>query len=115
MRPLRGLQETRVATREESGPQPAPSRARTLEAGERWARLAHSAFLLGWPWEAQSSPRVARESWGWRFEFPRETGLILRFAGKAGNPFQTTQGNRLSCRDQEGTQKLSVLFTPRYI
>ena len=29
-------------------------------------------------------------------------GLILRCAGKAGNPFQTTQGNRLSCRDQEG-------------
>ena len=26
----------------------------------------------------------------------------LRCAGKAGNPFQTTQGNRLSCRDQEG-------------
>ena len=25
-----------------------------------------SAFLLGWPWEAQSSPRVARESWGLR-------------------------------------------------
>ena len=23
-----------------------------------------SAFPLGWPWEAQSSPRVARESWG---------------------------------------------------
>ena len=23
---------------------------------------------------------------------PRETGLILRCAGKAGNPFQTTQG-----------------------
>ena len=35
-------------------------------------------------------------------EFPRVTGLILRCAGKAGNPFQTTQGNRLSCRDQEG-------------
>ena len=33
---------------------------------------------------------------------PRETGLILRCAGKAGNPFQTTQGNRHSCRDQEG-------------
>ena len=28
--------------------------------------------------------------------------IILRCAGKAGNPFQTTQGNRLSCRDQEG-------------
>ena len=35
-------------------------------------------------------------------EFPRVDGLILRCAGKAGNPFQTTQGNRLSCRDQEG-------------
>ena len=37
-----------------------------------------------------------------RLEFPHETGLILRCAGKAGNPFQTTQGNRLSCRHQEG-------------
>ena len=37
-----------------------------------------------------------------RLEFPCETGLILRCAGKAGNPFRTTQGNRLSCRDQEG-------------
>ena len=35
-------------------------------------------------------------------EFPRKTGVILRCAGKAGNPFQTKQGNRLSCRDQEG-------------
>ena len=32
----------------------------------------------------------------------RETGPILRCAGKAGNPFQTTQGNLLTCRDQEG-------------
>ena len=37
-----------------------------------------------------------------RLDFPRESGLILRCAGKAGNPFQTTQGNRLSSRDQEG-------------
>ena len=37
-----------------------------------------------------------------RLEFPRETGLILRCTRKVGNPFQTTQGNRLSCRDQEG-------------
>ena len=35
-------------------------------------------------------------------EFPREDCLILRCAGKSGNPFQTTQGNRLSCHDQEG-------------
>ena len=37
-----------------------------------------------------------------RLEFPRETGLFLRCARKAKNPFQTTQGNRLCCRDQEG-------------
>ena len=37
-----------------------------------------------------------------RLEFPPETGLIPRCAGKAGNHFQTTQGNRLSCRYQEG-------------
>ena len=37
-----------------------------------------------------------------RLEFPRETGLLLRCAWKAGKPFQTTQGNRLSCGDQEG-------------
>ena len=36
-----------------------------------------------------------------RLEFPRETGLILRRAGKSGNPFQTKQGNRPSFRDQE--------------
>ena len=34
-------------------------------------------------------------------EFPREIGLILRRAGKSGNPFQTKQGNRPSFRDQE--------------
>ena len=31
-----------------------------------------SAFPLGWPWEAQSSPRVARESWGVRSSHCRE-------------------------------------------
>ena len=35
-------------------------------------------------------------------QFPRETGLILRCARKVGNPFQTKQGNRPSCRHQEG-------------
>ena len=35
-------------------------------------------------------------------KFPREAGLILRCTGKAGNPFQTMQGNRLSYRDHEG-------------
>ena len=37
-----------------------------------------------------------------RLEFPPETGLILRCAGKVGNPFQIKQGNRPSCRNQEG-------------
>ena len=34
-------------------------------------------------------------------KFPDTLGS-LEGAGKAGNPFQTTQGNQLSCRDQEG-------------
>ena len=33
-------------------------------------------------------------------ELPRETSIILRCAGKAGNTFHTKQGNRLSCREQ---------------
>ena len=35
-------------------------------------------------------------------EFLRETGLILRCDGKVGIPFQTNQGIRHSCQDQEG-------------
>ena len=35
-------------------------------------------------------------------KFPRETGLILRCAGKVRNPFQTKLGNRPSRRYQEG-------------
>ena len=37
-----------------------------------------------------------------RLEFRRETGLILRCDQKVRNPFQTKQGNRPSCRDEEG-------------
>ena len=37
-----------------------------------------------------------------RLEFRRETCLILRCDRKVGNPFQTKQGNRPSCRDHEG-------------
>ena len=35
-------------------------------------------------------------------EFPQETGLILRFAGKVGKPLQTKHGNRPTGRDQKG-------------
>src|SRR5574337_1128405 len=37
-----------------------------------------------------------------RLECIRETGLILRCDRKVGNPFQTKQGSRPSCPDQEG-------------
>ena len=37
-----------------------------------------------------------------RLQFPCETGLNLRCAGKVRNPFQTKQGNPPSCRDQAG-------------
>src|SRR5574339_541868 len=37
-----------------------------------------------------------------RLEYRRETGLILRCDRKVGNPFQTKQGSRPSCPDQEG-------------
>lgn len=51
-----------------------------------------SAFPLGWPWEAQSSPRVARESWGLRSSHcraeetsPRRvSGTSYSSPGKAG-------------------------------
>ena len=37
-----------------------------------------------------------------RLECLRETGFILRCDRKVGNPFQTKQGSRPSCPDQEG-------------
>ena len=37
-----------------------------------------------------------------RLECRRETGLILRCDRKVGNPFQTKQGSRPYCPDQEG-------------
>ena len=39
---------------------------------------------------------------GARLDCLRETGLILRWDRKVGNPFQTKQGSRPSCGDQEG-------------
>ena len=42
-----------------------------------------------------------------RLEFLRETGLMLRCAGKAGNPFQTTRGidSPVAIRRGEGAQR----------
>src|SRR5574337_887560 len=53
-----------------------------------------------------------------RLECLRETGLILRCDRKVGNPFQTKQGSRPSCPDQEwrkgseeGCRKTSVFLS----
>ena len=47
-----------------------------------------------------------------RLECRRETGLILRCDRKVGNPFQTKQGNRPSCPDQEGRKGSCILPSP---
>ena len=48
-------------------------------------------FLLRAHWEIVVFQHVAPPT-RLRLEFPRETGLILRCAGKVGYPFQTKQG-----------------------
>ena len=53
-----------------------PTEGGGMEQGSR-VTTGISAFPWGWPWEAQSSPRVVRESWGWRSSHCRaeETSL----------------------------------------
>src|SRR5574340_740122 len=46
-----------------------------------------------------------------RLECLRETGLILTCDRKVGNPFQTKQGSRPSCPDQEGRKGRSEEHT----
>ena len=58
-------------------------------------------FLLRADREIGVFPHVAPPT-RLHLEFPSETGLILRCAGNVGNPFQTKQGNRPSCLEQEG-------------
>ena len=43
----------------------------------------------------------------------QESSCLLRCAGKAGNPFQTTQGNRLSCRVEMSLSELQELVMDR--
>ena len=43
---------------------------------QRWDNnVTAQANEISWPWEAQSSPRVARESWGWRSRAADRHGL----------------------------------------
>ena len=53
-----------------------------------------SAFPLGWPWEAQSSPRVARESWGLRSSHCRAERPHLGVCPGPNIPLQGRQGSR---------------------
>src|SRR5574337_1124894 len=83
------------------------------------ARACHCPFVLTsfTGWSSERCPGIGFLSRGdWeigvlrnveehrrpRLECRRETGLILRGDRKVGNPFQTKQGSRPSCRDQEG-------------
>src|SRR5574341_924002 len=83
------------------------------------ARASHCPFMLTsfTGWNSERCPGIGFLSRGDReigvlrnvepptrprLECLRETGLILRCDRKVGNPFQTKQGSRPSCRDQEG-------------
>ena len=66
-----------------------------FELGSAIGFLSRADQGIGVFWHAAPPTRLC-------LEFPRETGLILMCARKVGNAFQTKQGNRTSCRYQEG-------------
>ena len=66
-----------------------------FELGSAIGFLSRADQGIGVFWHAAPPTRLC-------LKFPRETGLILMCTRKVGNAFQTKQGNRTSCRDQEG-------------
>ena len=56
--------------------------------------LSRAGQDIGFFWNVAPPTRLC-------LEFLHETGLILKCDGKVEIPFQTKQGNRPSCRDQE--------------
>ena len=106
MRPLRGLQETRVATREESGVLGFPSRRGLTPRGSDGKESACNARNPGLMPGLERSPGGERTRDCSPGHAGKEGPQLARTG--AGNPFQTTQGNRLSCRDQEGPKVLSI-------
>ena len=66
-----------------------------FELGSAIGFLSRADQGIGVFWHAAPPTRLC-------LEFRRETGLILMCARKVGNAFQTKQGNRTSCRNQEG-------------
>ena len=78
-----------------------PRRFVTSSTGLHWKRCPGIGFLsrvdqeIGVFWNVAPPTRL-------RLKFLLKTGLILRCDGKVGIPFQTNQGSRHSCQDQEG-------------
>ena len=70
------------------------SSLRSPAEGEGHEGFPHHLRLLVVPFTPCLSPGAPRSA--------DRNGHLGLCAGKAGNPFQATQGNRLSCRDQEG-------------
>ena len=71
----------------------------TSSTGLQSKKCPGIGFLSRADWEIGVFRNVAPPT-RLRLEFFHETSLILRCDGKAGIPFQTKQGNRLSCPDQ---------------
>ena len=78
-----------------------PLRVVTSSTGLHSKRCPCIGFLSRVDREIWVFLNVAPPTW-LHLEFLHETGLILRCDGKVGIPFQEKQGNRPSCRDQEG-------------
>ena len=76
--------------------------------GLPWKRFLGIGFLSRVDREIGVFRHVSPSTW-LCLEYPRETGLILRCTGKGGHPFKTKQGNRPSCRDQEGRRGPDVV------
>ena len=73
-----------------------PLRVVTSSTGLHSKRCPGIGFLSRADREIRVFRKVARPT-KLSLEFPRETGLILRWDGKVGNPFPTKLGNRPSC------------------
>ena len=85
-----------------------PHPVKTLEP-RRFSRVALgfskttgiSGFLLGWPWEDQSSIRVAMESWGFMARFPyMQAWTLSMLAGQIGDvhdPYGGTEADYEMC------------------
>ena len=68
--------------------------------------MGNSGCLLCWPWEVQSSIRVARESWGLLSSHCRANRPHLGLCPEANVPLQGRQGSRGCIPDSPGESGL---------